>query len=372
MADPAFNDLSGHSVPDMTKRHLAYLACVAALVASGCGAVAEPRLATPSTRLVRPGDSIQKAVDAARPGDTILLFNGTYHESVRVTTSGLTLRGMGRGTVITPATGATSSACAKAGNGICVEGTKDSPVVDTTVSSLTLSGFTKNGLWSTGTDRLIVHHVTAEKNKQWGIAQERSTRGVFLDNTARDNGDAGLFLANAANAEEGATDTHGAVIARNQLQGNRIGVTVRRLRDLTVTSNEVTGNCAAVFVVGDENSPRAGALTVSDNVVRQNNKYCKKTARLPFLQGSGIVLTGAENTLVTRNTVTDNAGKSPLSGGIVLFKSMVDAPNKDNQITANTVRRNAPADLVDGDTAAGKSNSFLANTCGASKPTGLC
>jgi hypothetical protein len=357
----------------MTKRHLAYLACVAALVASGCGAVAEPLPATPSTHVVRPGDSIQKAVDAAKPGDTVLLANGTYRESIRVTTSGLTLRGMGRGTVIAPAAGATSNTCAKAGNGICVEGTKDRPVSDTTVSSLTLSGFNRNGLWSTWTDQLIVQHVTSEKNKQWGIAQERSTRGVFLDNTARDNGDAGLFLANTAQAEGGATDTHGTVIARNQLQGNRIGVTVRRLRHLTVANNEVTGNCAAMFVVGDENSPRAGALTVSDNVVRQNNKYCKKTARLPALQGSGIVLTGAENTLVTRNTVTDNAGRSPLSGGIVLFKSMVDAPNRGNLITGNTVRRNTPADLVNGETGqTGKSNTFQANACGASKPTGMC
>jgi nitrous oxidase accessory protein NosD len=370
MADPAFNRLSGHSVPNMTKRHLAYLACVAALVASGCGASADSRPMMPSTHVVRPGDSIQKAVDAARPGDTVLLSAGTYRESVRVTTSGLTLRGMGRNTVITPAGTSTSNTCAKAGNGICVEGTKDHPVSGTTLSSLTLSGFGKNGLWSTWTDRLTVHQVTAEKNKQWGLAQEHSTRGVFLDNTARNNGDAGLFLANTAEEEGGATDTKGAVIARNKLEGNRVGVTVRRLRNLTVTSNELTGNCAALFVVGDENRPRAGALTVSDNLLRQNNKYCPKTRRLPFLQGSGIVLTGAESTLVTRNTITDNAGKSPLSGGIVLFKSVVGAPNERNQITGNTVRRNTPADVIDGET--GKGNTFQGNTCGASKPAGLC
>lgn len=370
MDDPAFDGLSGHSVPNMTKRHLAYLACAAALVASGCGATADSLPATPGTRTVRPGDSIQKAVDAAKPGDTILLAAGTYRESVRVTTSGLTLRGMGRSTVIAPADKAASNACAKAGNGICVEGTQGHPVTDTTIASLALTGFSKSGLWSKWTDRLTVRHVTAEKNKVWGIAQERSTRGVFLDDTARDNGDAGLFLANTVASEGGATDTKGAVIARNHLQGNRIGVTVRRLRDLTVMSNDITANCAGVFVVGDENRPRAGALTVSDNVIHQNNKSCPKTTRLPALQGSGIVLTGAENTLVTRNTITDHTGKSPLSGGIVLFKSMVGASNERNQITGNTVRRNAPADLVSGE--AGKGNTFQGNTCGASKPAGLC
>lgn len=41
-------------------------------------------------------------MDAARPGDTVQLLPGTYRGSVRVTTSGLTLRGAGPNTVITP------------------------------------------------------------------------------------------------------------------------------------------------------------------------------------------------------------------------------------------------------------------------------
>ncbi len=353
----------------MTKRHIAYVACVAALVGSGLGCTAATA-AGPMIRLVRPGESIQKAVDAAKPGDTVLLTPGTYRESVRVTTSGLTLRGSGPSTVITPATGSTSNACAKAGNGICVEGKDGHPVEDTTVAALTLSGFTKNGLWSTWTDRLTVRQVNAEKNKVWGIAQDHSARGMFLDDTARDNGEAGLFLANTVAAEGGSTDTHGAVIARNRLEGNRVGVTVRRLRDLVVTANDISGNCVGVFVVGDENTPRAGALTVSDNVIQKNNKFCPKTARLPSLQGSGIVLTGVEDTLVTRNVIKDNAGTSPMSGGIVIYKSIVGAPNQRNQISGNALLHNGPADLVNTDTV--KDNNFQANSCRASKPTGLC
>ncbi|ARP69890.1 hypothetical protein LK07_08970 [Streptomyces pluripotens] len=367
----------------MTKRHITYLACSSALVGALLGAT--PAAAVHRVHVVHPGESIQKAVNAARPGDTVLVLPGTYHESVTVKTPGLTLRGVGRRTVIEPTAQQTvpsvpasktssrraSVSCSDGGNGICVVGSKDVPLGDVTVSHLTVRGFPRIGLFSMGTDHLTVERVTAEDTGQWGIAQEHSTRGVFRENTIRGSGDAGLFLANNVKAEEGASDTGGTVIERNRLQDNRIGITVRRLRNLTVARNAITGNCAGMFVVGDENEPKAGALTISDNRVEKNNKYCEKTARLPFLQGSGIVLTGAEQTLVTRNLVTGNSGTSPLSGGVVLFKSLVGVTSERNRITGNQLQDNTPADLVNQE-AATSGNVFDGNTCRASKPAGLC
>ncbi|PBC94380.1 Right handed beta helix region [Streptomyces sp. OV198] len=348
---------------------MAYLACTAAVTASLLGAA--PSAEHQTVHWVKPGGSIQKAVNSAHSGDTVVLSPGTYHESVRITVSNLTLRGYGaRSTVIVP--GKASGSCAKAGNGICVTGTDKKRVKGVTVSSLTLRGFAKQGLWASGTDRLTVQGVVAEKNGQWGIAQERSVRGAFRYNLARNNGDAGLFLSNTVSTEEGARDAQGTVVSHNLLSGNRIGVTVRRLRNLTVDHNEATGNCAAVFVVGDENKPHVGALSVVRNYIHANNKFCPKTPRLPFLQGSGIVLTGAEKTLVAENRVEDNVGTSPLSGGIVLYKSFVGAVNEHNEIRNNVAQRNGKADLANRDRAKGKRNTFHGNTCTHSEPAGLC
>ncbi|MEU0672767.1 right-handed parallel beta-helix repeat-containing protein [Streptomyces sp. NPDC006172] len=415
----------------MTKCHVLYLACTAAIVGTGLGA-ASPA-AGHSTLVVRPGQSIQKAVDAAKPGDTVQLTRGTFRESVRITTPGITLRGVGRDTVLKPAPVKPAPAkpgpakpapakpgpakpapakpgpakpapakpgpakpakpapakpakaskpvkpvaskavvtCAAAGNGVCVEGTSKKPLKGVTVASLKVTGFAKSGVSAAATDGLTVRNVTAEKNGVWGIAEEGSVRSVYRRNTARGNGDAGLFLANTITAEKGAVDTRGTLVERNRLEDNRIGVTVRRLRNLTVARNLVIDNCAGVFVVGDENKPKTGALSVRENRVEHNNKSCPKTARLDALQGSGIVLTGAEDTEVTRNRITGHAGDSPLSGGIVVFKSFVGATSDRNRVTGNTLSDNSPADLVNTDTA-GVGNRFENNSCRSSRPAGLC
>ncbi|MFJ8750053.1 nitrous oxide reductase family maturation protein NosD [Streptomyces sp. NPDC102441] len=351
------------------------LAGITVSTATALGLAAVPSAAAgPGDHVVRPGDSIQAAVDAARSGDTIVVLPGTYRESVLVTKPGLTLLGTGGRTVITPpaADGAkAANACAAGGNGICVIGTKGRTVDDVSIRSLTVSGFDESGVWASWTDGLSVRKVTARDNGTWGIAQERSTRGDFRQNTATGNGDAGIFVANSVSEEGGATDTGGTAVLDNSVSGNRIGVTARRVRNLVVEGNTLTGNCSGVFVVGDESKPAAGAMTISGNRIVKNNKFCPATPRLSAIQGSGIVLTGSEATVVRSNVIRDNVGSTPLSGGILLFKSFVGALNTDNTISRNLVQGNKPADLANRDTS-GTGNTFVSNTCGTSVPAGMC
>lgn len=380
--------LFGHNVPDMKRCHFAYAAsAVAALVGTGIGLGATPAAAVHQTLVVHQGESIQKAVNSAQPGDTVLVLPGVYKESVTINTPHVTLRGTGASTVIEPAaktagkapdtgTKATKAAkatksCAEGGNGICVIGTKTKNVKGVTVADLKVTGFARAGVFGMATDTMTVRDVQAVRNAVWGIAQERSVHGHIVGNYAEGNGDAGVFLANTITEEAGALDTERTVIDHNRLENNRIGVTVRRLRNLSVAENYIAGNCAGVFVVGDENKPKAGDLEVAFNDVTQNNKSCPKTDRLPAIQGSGIVLTGIEKTVVDGNRVTGNSGSSPLSGGIVLFKSFVGVTNDQNRISGNALIGNAPADLVDTETK-GIGNTFDHNACRVSKPSGLC
>lgn len=317
-----------------------------------------------TVHVVGPGQSVQAALDAAQPGDTVSLLPGTYRESIKITMPGVTLRGAATDKVVIAAPSATAD------TGISVAGVAGNRLTGVTVESLTVSGFAKYGIGATETDGMTVEGVLAENNGQYGIGQQKSVRAHLVGNVTRGNGEAGLFVANTVTEEGGALDTLGTEISGNVTAGNKTGIVLRRVRDTTVESNAVNGNCAGMFVIGDENLPRAGHLTVRGNVVTANTRYCAATARLPFVQGAGIVLTGVEATVVEDNTVTGNTGSSAMSGGVVFFHSFVSVPNTDNTVRDNVLLSNGPADVAGWD--AGTGNTVTGNTCAVSMPAGRC
>jgi hypothetical protein len=321
---------------------------LAAAVAVGGLLGAHPAAAAEraAVHVVGPGQSVQQAVDAAKAGDTVLLRPGTYRESVKITTPGVTLRGVATDEVTIAAPSATAD------DGISVAGTKGHRLTGVRIASLTVSGFAKYGVAATETDGMIVHAVSAENNGQYGIGQEKSVRARLVGNVTRGNGEAGLFVANAVSEEAGALDTQGTEISGNATSGNK------------------TGNCAGMFVIGDENVPRAGHLTIRGNSVTANTRYCAATTRLPFVQGAGIVLTGVEATVVEHNTVTGNTGSSPMSGGVVFFHSFVGVDDSANAVRDNVLLSNGPADVAGWDIGTG--NTVTGNTCGVSLPAGRC
>src|SRR5215217_5297335 len=78
----------------MMRRTIPLLATMALtlLVASGLELVAGVGSATADSSVVAPGESIQKAIYAADPGDTIVV-RGVHHEDVAIRKNGIKLRG---------------------------------------------------------------------------------------------------------------------------------------------------------------------------------------------------------------------------------------------------------------------------------------
>src|SRR5436309_8614970 len=144
-----------------------------------------------ATKVVGPGDSIQAAVDAAKPGDT-LVVEGLHHENVAITTDGITLRG--HDAVLEPSATPTENACFDPSapedvNGICVLGEVNfdtgeviREVRDVTVSGFTIRGFTDSGIIAVGAHDATFRGNVTDDNEEYGITAFASTGTRMLFN----------------------------------------------------------------------------------------------------------------------------------------------------------------------------------------------
>ncbi|WP_165495285.1 right-handed parallel beta-helix repeat-containing protein [Actinomadura roseirufa] len=317
------------------------------------------------THVVQPGHSIQAAVDRARPGDTIRLKAGHYDGGVLVRKR-LTIRGEGKKTVLHPGR---KDHCAKVhleGTGICVVGWPKHLVSGVTIENLTVRKFKEFGVFGKYTDRLTVERVLAEGNGEYGISEFNSTRGRFVRNWTIDNGvEAGLYVGDIA-------DAHGTVVAWNHSSGNAIGLLVRHARHVKVWDNKFVHNCTGIALVDDSQKGGQGNTRIWNNDVSENNRTCAPHEEVPALGGTGILFFGGDHNVVEKNTVKDNRGRLPYSGGIVLFRGTPpeNRPARDNLIKDNHVHGNRPFDLVDN--SGSTTNRFRDNHCATSNPAGLC
>ena len=134
-------------------RRFVIAACVAGLAIALSSGTAASAWAS-KTIVVGPGQSIQAAVNAASPGDTVLIEPGVYHQSVQIRTDGITLRGSGAfpgGTVLVPPKSFPKTVCngAFGPTGVCIlaknvnpkTGAVITPVRDDKVTGLLVTGF---------------------------------------------------------------------------------------------------------------------------------------------------------------------------------------------------------------------------------------
>src|SRR5215217_2382184 len=140
------------------------------LVASGVVLGAAIGSAGAQSSVVGPGESIQKAVNAAHPGDTIVV-RGVHREDVIIRKDGIKLRG-DDAVIEAPPRAKADSPCSKVTGGpeaICVLGDvniKNGELTGPRVSDVSVSGFTFRGfkIKGPGGDSVDVIDVYAARN----------------------------------------------------------------------------------------------------------------------------------------------------------------------------------------------------------------
>lgn len=349
------------------------LAAVASLTA-----LAGPATAHDAT-VVRAGESIQAAVDAAAPGTKIVVKRGTYAENVVIATDGITLKGRGAKLVppASPAPNACSSDGQPAADGICVLGQVEfpadgppvvtDPVDDVTIKGFKVSGFAGNGILFLGATDPVVKDNRLKDNGEYGIARFVSSGGTILRNAASGSEEAGIYVGDSPDAD--------VLVAGNVAYDNHLfGFFFRDAANGRVVGNEAFGNCVGAIVL-NTGANIAANWRFFGNEIHDNDGFCPGSEEegTPPLTAIGVLIAGASDNVLIGNRILDNDpnGEAPFKGGVVVVDIGIPGANppSGNLVKGNLILGNDPDIFWDG---SGTGNVIKRNVCRTSVPDGLC
>src|SRR5215218_10398160 len=226
------------------------------LVASGVALAVGIGFAGAQSSVVGSGESIQKAVNAADPGDTIVV-RGVHREDVVIRKNGIKLRGDDAVLEAPPKSKADSLCSRFSGSpeGICVLGDVnfDNGKVNEYVKGVTISGFTIRGFKIPSIDLTGTRDATATKNHVLGggpIVMNFSVGSKFLSNVVRGAVEDGIGIDTSRDVTIAGNDVEGSSENALTLENGDIDVTSR-----TTTSRTTTSACSSKNRPGPGSSP---------------------------------------------------------------------------------------------------------------------
>ena len=315
------------------------------------GAIATADSATGKVRHV-PVDypTIQAAVDAASPGDLVLVGRGVYREEVTVTTPSLVIRGIDRNETII--------------DGEFVRGNGVTVLADAVaVEIMTARNAILNGFFWTGVTGFRGSFLTAYNNGDYGIYAFGSKDGVFEDSYASGSPDSGFYIGQCYPCR---------IVIRNVVaERNGLGYSGTNAGGQLYLVSSIWRNNRAGIVPSsldvELDPPQRNAVYAANLVIDNNNADAPAIAINSVAFGNGILLAGSVRDTVIRNVVLDHA-----SHGIVTspIQDRNFYPAIDNVIRDNIVFGSGRGDLANaGPGAAG--NCFSGNEYRTAVPFGL-
>ena len=303
----------------------------------------------PSTlRVPQDYPTIQRAVDAARPGDLILISPGVYREEVVVTTSSLTLRGLDRNRVILDGQ-------FRMTNGVKVLGA-DGVVIE----NMMARHFTATGFYWTGVRGYRASYLTAYNNGDYGIYAFDSVFGQFDHSYTSGHPDSGFYIGQCKPCHALITD----VLA----EGNALGYSGTNAGgNLTIMNSIWRHNLSGIVpnTLDTERLPPQDNVRILGNLIYGNHNTNAPFKRLQYPTfGSGIILAGGINNVVEGNQIWDH----PNFG--ILVVANIDRNlwiASGHLVRRNTVWTSGRADLTLA-APAGSGNCFAENHFTRSRP----
>jgi plastocyanin/nitrous oxidase accessory protein NosD len=295
--------------------------------------------------------TIQKAVDAARPGSTIVVKPGRYSQEVTVDVPDLVIKGVDRFRTILDGRDTKT-------NGITVDG-----FGEVTIKNLTIRNFTGSGIYVHDATDYTVSRVDLIKNRTFGVNVVGSNDGVIARSFGWGSGDSALRVADCRSCS--------TLVDAVQVKRSFIGLTLENVYGVVVRSSRFQNDGAGIVSMSTPGGPTGtnnGAHLIGNSVSSNNFSTVPEAglsmrSGLPF--GTGIWLAGTTNNVVEDNWV---AGHDRY--GILVTRSFDSEYNASyNEVVGNTVEGSGLFDLAwDG---YGDDDCFADNVAGSSGPSDI-
>ena len=242
--------------------------------------------------------TIQEAVDAAQPGDLVLIGPGTYHEAVIVETDDIVIRGTDRNEVVIDGQHERENGIIVFSNGVAVE-------------NLTSHSHTSNGVFFTGdygTDVIVdgyrASYVTAYNNGLYGVYAFNATNGLIEHSYGSGHPDSAFYIGqcNPCNAViRDVVAEHNALgYSGTNASGNLV------IQDSTWRHNRI--GMVPNTLDGEELAPQGDIVIVGNHVHDNGNEDTpRRNADWDAGFGAGILVAGGNDNLIIRNLVQDNS-----------------------------------------------------------------
>ncbi len=313
------------------------------------------------TVTVRPGESIQAAVDSAKPGATIVVLPGVYHEpgtasAVTVTRDDIRLvartRRGGAPVVIEASGGQTDGVWVSPADTVGTEederppcGTSGARIHGFRMQGFTVRGFARFGVYLACVDDFRVTDTTSTDNGEYAIFPVASRHGrLSHDVGARTRSDACLYVG----------EDDDVVVDHSTATDCQIGFEIENSRHVVMRRNVARANTAGIIVdvINDRLTTVCADNRVESNLFDANNRASTAlptddTANLQ--PGIGVIVAGADSTTVAHNTI-----RGHVLAGLTLVDFCLDRADvcampgltidprpDDNRIVGNTFTANA-------------------------------
>ncbi|SEE02736.1 Nitrous oxidase accessory protein NosD, contains tandem CASH domains [Streptomyces sp. 2224.1] len=305
----------------------------------GAGRGRRPAGAQVTIRVPADAPTISDAVSLARPGDLVLVAPGVYHESVKIDTARLTLRGASRDKVVIDGRLRQPNGVVVAAPGVAVE---NLTVKNNTQNGVLVTGSAKavaglpgrSGGYDTGDEPVtflksfLVSYVTATRNGLYGIYAFSAQNGVIEHSYASGGADSGIYVGQCKPCR--------VVVRDNIAELNAVGYEGTNAGgDMYVVGNRLVGNRVGLTTDSDHQEkllPQQSAV-IAGNLIAANQQRATPV-QADGGWGLGIGIDGGSDNRFVRNRIAGNS-----NAGLVITAT-ADLPPVGNQVVDNTFTGN--------------------------------